>query len=74
MSASNNSFVLVTIITVFNVMQEVIDSLIFVYMSFTSSSSVISKTLERNELCMYLVSRFGGNHHLFTLCIHGHNR
>ena len=50
MSASNNSFVLVTIITVFNVIQEVIDSLIFVYMSFTSSSSVISKTLERNEL------------------------
>ena len=52
MSASNNSFVLVSIITVFNVIQEVIDSLIFVYMSFTSSSSVISKTLERNELCM----------------------
>ena len=43
MSATNNSFVLVTIITVLNVMQEVIDSLILVYMSFTSSSSVISK-------------------------------
>ena len=55
MSATNNSVVLVTMITVFNVLQEVIDSLIFVYMSFTfctSSSSVISKTLERNELCM----------------------
>ena len=52
MSATNNSFVLVNIITVFNVMQEVIDSLIFVYMSFTSSSSVIGKVLERNELCM----------------------
>ena len=43
MSATNNSFVLVTIITVLNVMQEVIDPLIFVYMSFTPSSSVISK-------------------------------
>ena len=52
MSATNNSFVLVAIITVFNVMQEVIDFLIFAYMSFTSSSSIISNTLERNELCM----------------------
>ena len=51
MSATNNSFVLVTIIIVFNVMQKVINSFIFVYMSFTSSSSVISKTLERKELC-----------------------
>ena len=42
----------VTIIIVFNVMQKVINSFIFVYMSFTSSSSVISKTLERKELCM----------------------
>ena len=50
---------LVTIITVFNVIQEVIGSLIFGYMSFTSSSSVISKTLERNELCMCSKYGFG---------------
>ena len=49
MSATNNSFVLVAIIIVFNVMQEVIDTFIFVYIS---SYSVISKTLERKELYM----------------------
>ena len=54
-----------------NVMQEVIDFLIFRYLHLHLPSvyvkvHIISNTFERNELFMWLVSRFGSNHYVFT--------
>ena len=62
MSAANN-FRLVGIITVFNVMQEVMDTLIFVYISHLHlhlpcidvTIHIISKTLERNFGTVHVV-------------------
>ena len=60
-------------------MQEVIDFLIFRHLHLHLPSvyvkvHIISNIFERNELYMWLISRFGSNHYVFTPCTRDHHR